>query len=52
MEIVAKIGFRTYVFENLSDLSKAREIYAQSAKDQNGFEDELEENGIDFVYGT
>lgn len=50
MSIVAKLGERTYEFESSEQVTHAREIYAHSTQDQNGFETEMEEAGIDFTY--
>lgn len=50
MSIVAKVGERTYEFDTFEQLTDAREIYARSTQDQNGFETEMENAGIEFVY--
>lgn len=47
--VVAKIGERAYEFETALDLEDAREIYVNCFGDQNTFEAELEEAGIDFT---
>lgn len=47
--IVAKVGERTYEFFNLEELSLAREVYMNISSDQNGFEDAMEAEGIDFT---
>jgi len=49
MAIVAKIGFRTYEFENRNDLNKARSLWAKPGS-QDDFEDDMEKEGIDFCY--
>lgn len=48
--VVAKIGERTYEFASALDLADARETFANCFGDQNKFETEMEEAGIDFAY--
>ena len=48
--IIAKIGERTYEFESIDELSKARSIYTKSFETQNDFETELEIHGIEVRY--
>lgn len=47
--ILAKIGERLYEFKSQQDLGDAREIYANCMGNQNAFETELEEAGIEFT---
>jgi hypothetical protein len=47
--VVAKIGERTYEFNCSLDLADARETYANCLGDQNTFETELEDAGIEFT---
>ena len=48
MTILVKIGERVYEFNNTEDVNKAREIYVSTSLDQNGFEDEMENQHIEF----
>lgn len=48
--VVAKIGERTYEFATALDVADARETYANCFGDQNKFEAEMEEAGINFTY--
>ena len=47
--VVAKIGERTYEFNCPLDLADARETYVNCFGDQNTFETELEDAGIEFT---
>lgn len=48
MSTTAKIGTRSYEFESREDLDKAREIWNSCNDDQDDFETELEDQGIDY----
>ena len=50
MEITVKFGYRHYIFHSRKDESKARELWAHNFGSQDDFENELEENNIDFEY--
>lgn len=52
MDILIKFGYRTYVFHSQKDVHKATSIYAHCTKNQDGFENELEDHKIDFEYET
>ena len=47
--VVAKIGERTYEFNCALDVTDAREVYVNTFGDQNAFEAELEDAGIEFT---
>jgi hypothetical protein len=47
--VVAKIGERTYEFNCALDVADAREVYVNTFGDQNTFETELADAGIDFT---
>lgn len=49
MEYIVGIGERKYLFEGMPSVVKARAIYAQGGFDQNGFETEMERQGLDFT---
>lgn len=48
MAILVKLGERTYEFETMHEVTSARSMYAHCSCDQNGFEELLESEGIDF----
>lgn len=50
--IVAKIGERFYEFNCALDVDDAKETYKNCFSDQNGFEAELVDAGIDFMLET
>lgn len=50
MDIIIKFGYRTYVFHSKQDVNKATSIYAHNIGNQDSFENELEQNNIDFEY--
>lgn len=47
--IVAKVGTRTYEFNCALDVTDAKETYMNCNGDQNAFETELTDAGIDFT---
>jgi hypothetical protein len=49
MEIIRRFGYRWYIFYSEQDESKAQEIWAKPLN-QDEFESELENEGIDFCY--
>lgn len=49
--ILVKLGERTYEMGS-TDVEKAREIYVTCVGDQNTFELQMEEAGIDFYIDT
>lgn len=49
MSVVAKVGERTYEFQSKDDLRMAQRIYTETCRDQNGFEELMEQEGIDFL---
>lgn len=50
MDIIVKFGYRTYVFHKQEDVTNATSIYAHNTSDLNSFENELEDNDINFEY--
>lgn len=50
VEIIAKFGYRWYIFYSHEDVTKATGIYAYCLGSQDDFENELENNGIEFTY--
>jgi hypothetical protein len=49
MSTLVRIGERLYEFSKSDDIEKARGIYARFTGNQNSFEDEMENAGIDFL---
>lgn len=49
MTYSTQIGERVYEFENMVGINTAREIYVHCVGDQNEFETELEEAGVEFI---
>ena len=50
MDIIAKFGYRTYVFHEKKDITRATSIYAHTLGDLDCFENEMEREGINFEY--
>lgn len=50
MEFVRKLGNRWYVFCSKTSADKATEMHIEHGGDQNGFEDRMEDEGIEFNY--